>query len=450
MKPYDARPQVLPANACADLDNLPSESFVSSLWRFAWRNGLNANTLLPYCSEDKYQKEAADNEYWRYDHERFAQASGWNVDDAEAVLLRSSHKEDRPFWWSRTMRYCPICLEHLYHSYWHQCEFLTHCPFDGAPLLDRCYECNSSLPAYGFHRKLLNKPYTCPTCRGPLSGIRPRIEARVAMQERSGGLAKDVSNIEHWWQALTPSRQEIEGLMAPHRWNTFEASLRPASTLRQWVVDAAPVCTWPPISTRTIPRLVVLEWKVRLRPPDPLAWVWAKRKSRYERLSMARQVYRTTLRRLESAISAVSPYTEAEYRRYLILPAKDVLAHPGRCNLHLLAMIVLRMTYESFFSIFEGTPDQARLNESIVDFPYGNEFAERVRICWRAQFIAEYASIYWVLVLARSGRRGVYSYHNKSVALYTADVDFDAKNGDLATGKVGFPAVDGLQLDLFL
>lgn len=450
MKPYDAPPRVFPTNACWDLDNLPGESMVSSLWRFAWRNGLDAKTLLPFCSDGNYQKEAVSEGYWRYDHERFAAASGWRLYDTEAVLLNSCHEKHRSAWWSGTFRYCPICLEHLYHSYWHQCKFLSHCPYDGAPLLEHCYGCGTFLPHYGFRRTLLNRPYTCPTCRGPISGVRPGVELRLAMQQRADEIGDVIRELGRWWDSLSPGRTRIEELMPWHAWSSYAHWLGGDTSLRQWVISMAPEQPWPPVSTRTIPPFVVLEWKVRLQPPDPLAWIWAWRKSKYERLKMARQVYRTTLRRLASAISVASPFSDAEYRRYLTLPAKDLVVHPKGCNLHLLAMLVLRMTYETYFSIFEGLPHKANLDESVVGFPYGNEFAERLRICWRAQFIAEYASIYWVLVAIRDGRRGASNFDRKSAAMFAADVKFDATNGSLVTGKVGFPAVEGLRLELFL
>lgn len=450
MKAYDALPQTFSPNACADLENLPGESLVSSLWRFAWRNGLDAKTLLPYCSESKYPKEPAYDSFWHYERERFVAASGWRVDDTETTLLRSSHEKHRSLWWSGTMRYCPICLEHLYHSYWHQCEFLTNCPFDGAPLCKECYGCGTLLPEYGFYRRILNRPYTCPKCRGPISGIAPVIGLRVAMQERADEFRDTVCAIDQWWESLSPARIQFERFLPSREWPGYTHWLKADTSLRHWVVSTAPAQSWPPVSVRTLPPLVWLEWKVRLQRTDPHAWMWAKRKSKYERLTFARQVYRTTLRRLTSAIANAFPFSDAEYRRYLMLPAKDLAVYPAGCNLHLLALIVLRMNYESFFSIFEGVPDKANLDESAVGFPYGNEFAELVRVCWRAQFIAEYASIYWTLVSARDGRRNGSTLGRKAAVFFTADVEYDSKNGDLVTGQVAFPAVDGLRLELFL
>ncbi|MCD2516734.1 hypothetical protein LQ564_10485 [Massilia sp. G4R7] len=213
----------------------------------------------------------------------------------------------------------------------------------------------------------------------------------------------------------------------------------------------APPQSWPGISVKTIPPLVVLGWKVRLQAPEPQTRIWAGRKYKYERLILAQQVYRGTLRRLTSLISLAFPYSDAEYRRYLMIPTKDIRVHPRACNLHLLALVGLRMRYESFSSMFGGRrPENAVLDERDIGFPYGNDFAERVRICWRAQFIAEYASLYWSLVSMRNGRTEGSGSHEASAAFFTADVKYDPVNGDLVHGQVAFPAIDGLPLDLLL
>jgi hypothetical protein len=264
-----------------------------------------------------------------------------------------------------------------------------------------------------------------------------------------------VRGIERWWETLLPARKQIEGLLGSRTWSSYAHWLRADTSLRQWVISMAPGQSWPPVSVRTIPPLVVLEWNVRLRPPpDPYlqAFIWTNlgRKSNYERLSLARQVYRTTLRLLDSAISIAFPFSDAEYRRCLTVPPMDLVLHPAGCNLHLLALAVLRTNYETFCSIFDGVPDEASLDETVVSYPFGWEFAERVRICWRAQFVAEYASIYWLLVAMRDGRRGVSKLDSRAAALYTADIYGRHTDGESIRGRVAFPAVDGLPLGLFL
>ena len=81
--------------------------------------------------------------------------------------------------------------------------------------------------------------------------------------------------------------------------------------------------------------------------------------------------------------------------------------------------------------------------------PYGNEFAQQVRIRWRAQFVAEYAAFYWWLVAVRDGRKRVGDFRRETATMSHVDVKFDGRIGDYIIGKVAFPAVDGLRLSLY-
>jgi len=132
-----------------------------------------------------------------------------------------------------------------------------------------------------------------------------------------------------------------------------------------------------------------------------------------------------------------------------VLPLEDLVRSHNHCNLHLPALIMLRRSYETYISALEDPPEHAQLEDGNVGFPYGNEFALRVRICWRAQFIAEYASFYWWLVAMRGGRNGVNSFRRKMATLSDATASYDRQLGDLVIGTVAFPTVDGLDLGLF-
>lgn len=155
MKPYEVLPQVFPANACTDLDHLPGESVLSSSCRFAWRNGMDAKTLLAYCLSNSLPSRDTGDRPLPFE-KRLAAISGWNIHISKAVSFDGSDMKKSWPWWSSVMRYCPVCLEHLYHSPWHQCEFLTHCPFDGALLLNRCYECKAGLPHLVIHKSAVD------------------------------------------------------------------------------------------------------------------------------------------------------------------------------------------------------------------------------------------------------------------------------------------------------
>ena len=180
-----------------------------------------------------------------------------------------------------------------------------------------------------------------------------------------------------------------------------------------------------------------------------MAFLFERRKSKFEKLLLARQVYRATLRRLVRAIQRSKPFDDAQYRRHLALPLEDLVKSSNQCNLQLLALIMLRRSYETYISALEDAPQRAQLEDGNVGFPYGNEFALRLRICWRAQFIAEYASFYWWLIAMRDGRKGVNTFRREVATLSYADASYDRQLGDLITGVVAFPAVDGLNLGLF-
>jgi hypothetical protein len=450
MKVYEHIHGLFPANAALDLMPLPGESMVSSLWRFAWRNGLSAKELLRFCSSGLgYAKEGSDYSRSRaFDPDVFIDASGWINQSREINFIEPSSRH-RHTWWCSHFRYCPVCLEHLYHSYWHQSKFISHCPLDGAALIDSCYCCRASLPEYGFQRAILSKPYTCHKCRGAISGVKINLSARVHYQQRAREFSEIIASIERWWFDATPLRKELETMIPSHRFRAYAPWMRPHSSLRYWIVAQVPPPERLPVLTSTLPPLVVLKWKVRLKPDDPMAFLFERRQSKFEKLVLARQVYRATLRRLGRTIQRSQPFDDAQYRRHQALPLEDFVRSSKHCNLQLLALIMLRRSYETYISSFEDSPEHAQLEDGNVGFPYGNEFALRLRICWRAQFIADYASFYWWLVAMRDGREGVNSFRREMATLCDADSSYDRQLGDLVSGTVAFPAVDGLDLGLF-
>ena len=126
MKIYDNAVREFPSNAALDLVPLPEESMVSSIWRFAWRNGLGVKELLTHCTHGAgYRKEHATFSYKRgFDPDVFSHSSWWIDEPSEKEVFGSSSEKHRSIWWNTAFRYCPLCLGHLYHSFWHQSKFL--------------------------------------------------------------------------------------------------------------------------------------------------------------------------------------------------------------------------------------------------------------------------------------------------------------------------------------
>ena len=427
---HRASPAHFSANAAWDLAPLPGESIVSSVWRFAWRNHLSARQLKSMLNPAVFKN-----------------VSGWDAQSREAQFLGASHAKHRSAWWASSFRYCPLCLEHLYHSFWHQLLFLSHCPLDGAALRSTCYCCGALLIAENFDHCLLNKPYSCSKCLGPISGIEVNLDLRLAIQQCASEFASVFVKIERWWALMSPARKEVERLLPYRSVASYAPWLRPDTSAIQWVLATAPIPQGISTETRTLPQLIVFRWKVRLKP-DPPTRIWGRRTSRDARVGLALQVYRATLRHLWRTISQCSFCDDTEYRLCQTLPLENVISFPAKVNLHVLAFITLRRSYETYYSSSMARPEKAVFEHRLLGFPFGDEFAERIRICWRAQFIAEYASIYWWLTAVRNGCRGTRDLRKENLTLQSAFTEYDFEQGHLVSGGVGFPAVDGIDLRL--
>jgi len=451
MKLHGAGQIKFAANAASDLTPLKGESITSSLWRYAWRNGLKSTELLVSCSTGiGYAEESRrPNLNRRFDSDIFAVASGWAINSDEAQLVEGSQRHHRSAWWSPQFRYCPVCLEQLYHTFWHQSLFLLHCPIDGAGLLDRCYSCGKRTPAYGFYRRLLHRPYTCENCRRPFSGVKPTLSARLAMQQRASEVKRALTDIEHWWGAVSVLRQELESMLGERRLESYAPWLLPETSVRQWIVQQISGPYLNVTATRTLPSLTILRWSVRLLPSESVGQIDASRTYWHERLSIAQRVYRATLKRLLKSISIFCPFDELDMQRHESITLANLSPMPKACNLHLLAFNFLRRGYEQVFLEDCKRPEQPMLDVRRLHFPFEHEFSGRIRICWRAQFIAEYASLYWWLVAVCDGRDGVDAMRINTCTLWNVEVQHDSENGDLVSGSVAFPAVDGIYLTLF-
>jgi hypothetical protein len=448
MTPLTIERHPFPENAAQDLVPLPGESITSSLWRFAWRNGLRAKELLGFCSPYyTYDKEGTK---WTsvpgFNAKIFAESSGWPKLLDEPKLMEATRKHHLRMWWARNFRYCPLCLENAYHSFWHQNLFITHCPLDGAILSTGCHCCGRLLPTYGFHYKLLDRPYTCEHCGGPIAGVKPQIAARLEMHENSAKIKRAHLLMALWWEISRPVRDEFEFLFGERDLYTYSPWLRSDTSIRQWVLDRSPPCSYIALPSRTIPELVILKWRVQLAPPDPRDRFKPKRTSAAVQLDLARQVYMSTLRCLFRAIQVVAPFDEAEHRRTLALASGDLMRHPSGCNMYLTSLVVLRRQYETYYSLMHEDFSEAQFRMELENFGSELEFGQRIRIYWRLRFLAEFGSIYWCLTALRSGNAAAGKSRLTNATLGAVKVDSAIEGGDLAMGTMAFPAIDGLDL----
>lgn len=62
------------------------------------------------------------------------------------------------------LRYCPVCIEHGYHSIFHQIYLIIDCPIHGINLIQKCPKCKKYLP-YDLYSLKKIFPYTCRFCQ---------------------------------------------------------------------------------------------------------------------------------------------------------------------------------------------------------------------------------------------------------------------------------------------
>jgi len=437
-------------NAASDLTPLPYESIISSIWRYAWRNGLRGGGLKNSCSASPSYSTARGNaSYNWFDKEIFANASGWDVGSMEAETVTDVKDSFRTLWWYSSFRYCPLCLEHGYHSFWHQSKFLSHCPLDGVQLAMRCNHCNSSLPVMAFSKELTHTLYACQECKHPISGVKISIPCRTQYQERRAEIQAAFSQVQKFWRSAKQFRDEICSVVPESSILLYsvEPRLRLEMLFRQWTLDKMSIAGLGrlPWNQHQIPKLEVLEWHVKeFRTPQG----FNERVSRASRVSRGVSVYRATLRRLEWLVNSSVHYSQDDYQRLLRASREQKEYLCGVFPSELVALCLFRSYFETISSVRTNPSRYAQLETNTCDL-IGWHVAHKIRLCWRAEFIVSFAWIYWIVKIMPA-RQIFESIQNLPlVALSTINIRYDPLTGDSYGGKIAFPALDNFSLSLF-
>lgn len=425
-----------------DLCPLPHESILSSLWRFAWRNALSGSHLLRYCKQPPVFPTSSFQSFDKILIDQFESVTGWRLDGAE----RRCRLVDAT-WWNGNFRYCPLCLEQGYHSYWHQSLHIETCPIDGARLSITCQHCDKTLPRYGICGGLLDRPYLCVHCSNPICGAWPTVEARLSLHCCAKQLDQVFSRLYDWWvDSGTVRNALLKQLPSSGGKDVSHYPFPYRSFMQQWVLDHSGVTCPFPILTRHTPRLIVLRWTVRLHV-DPNWQVTFFQRMCWEgrHRTRALRIYRATLRRLERLVYARRAFTNEEYRRYLMMTSPNSDSLPDDLNLPLLALCAMRRALETYLSL-----EPSRTPRSLID-PSGmeiNPFWHRLRICWRIAFVGIYIDMYWSLVSMRSEAFKFLDppTYNACSMRQSEERTQDPEFIDFK-GSIAFPEVDGISFD---
>jgi len=437
-------------NAALDLTPLPYESIISSIWRYAWRNGLRGSAIRQACSASpSYSTARANASYNWFENDIFTDASGWDVGTLEVDAVTDVKDSFRTIWWHSLFRYCPLCLEHGYHSFWHQSKLLSHCPLDGSQLTTRCNDCDSSLPVMAFSKELTHAFFACPECQHPISGVEISISFRTQYQDRREEIEAAFRKVQKFWKITKRLRGEICSVLPGSSllFYSVEPRLRLEMIVRQATLKKIDIACLGdlPCNQHQIPKLEVLEWHLKefrtLRG-------FSERVSRVSRISRGVSVYRATLRRLEWLVDSTVRYSQDDYQQLLRASREQKENLYRNFPVELVALCLFRSYFETIASVRVKSSSDAQLDPNTC-FLIGEHVAHKMRLCWRAEFVVSFAWIYWIVKVVPAEKIFSSIENLPLVTLSTINTEYDPLMGDSYSGKIAFPTPDNFSLSLF-
>lgn len=153
--------------AGSHLAPMPHESAFSIVSRYLFNNLQSASTFrVKFKREPKSWKGTAE----LYVSQEFWDKTGWSPSPLERVMY-SWANEYSSSCLHAPLRFCPICMEYLYHSFWFQWRGICICPLHLAPLMDCCQSCGAEFDS-GLPNVLSgDETFKCRVCGGFWSGI---------------------------------------------------------------------------------------------------------------------------------------------------------------------------------------------------------------------------------------------------------------------------------------
>lgn len=184
---------------------LTDESTFSALMRFAWFNAFNRREVADYCiGPGKAVPNFAnfDTPKWLRS-EVLIRSIGWNLPNSVELLIHRKFRTmlGRVFTVNR-LKFCPLCMEGLYHTTWFQLENLQCCPVHNCGLLATCMSCGAPSPPYSFAREVFDNPYFCTTCKKPFCGAHPSIDAHELIRREEVSFEHAFADYRAWLERL--------------------------------------------------------------------------------------------------------------------------------------------------------------------------------------------------------------------------------------------------------
>jgi len=181
------------------LERLPNESSASSLLWLAWRNAVHASDIRWLCTGQRWG--CRDHTFLRLgwmDSARIVAETGWELPSKGERTILELLKPVTRGWLSDLFRFCPICLEAGYHSFWYQFQPLACCPVHNVPLAVDCSQCGATVGRYAICNEIFSKPYRCMTCNAPLFGAPLDRDNHVLLRRHASEFERAFSELNQW------------------------------------------------------------------------------------------------------------------------------------------------------------------------------------------------------------------------------------------------------------
>lgn len=416
---------------------LESESVCSFLMRKAWAGDYSKTDMSVYLGYRQLNGQVHISFLrlnW-YNQRRVFTPDRLPRPNEGELLLLSKLDGFQSIWLSNKFRFCPICLENGYHSYWFQMNSVIKCPVHGCLLSLICHSCGASSPQYCFGQGLFSRSYMCPVCERPICGADPLVQFLRGMREHDLQIRSAFLSLEHWIRSL--SRQNILDYcfrfdrLGWHDWCDF-SSIQSVLAYR--------ACRLPTEYQRA-PRndVRLLSWKIRMNSKQS---GYKKKRKNYFETRFMDGVLRCVMRRLEFWV-----FGERSFQRLMIASEKKRLLF---WPLNPKEWIAKELAYFVFVDAFSnGDWPDLEYGLSGVEFCFSDfnvlrEWEGRVsRVTFRNFLYAAYAGLYLKVRAAQRSNinswAGLRKFNVLDILISKSKVSEDG----LSSGFFVFPEIEG-------
>lgn len=184
---------------------LPDESTFSALMRLAWLNVFDRRELADYCiGPGRAVPHFAEFRSLKWvQSDLIFRSLGWTLPNSIEPRIHAKFSNEAELSWNfHNLKFCPLCMEGLYHAIWFQLRNLQRCPLHDCRLVETCMSCGARSPAYEFESQIFDNAYRCATCGKPFSGAPPDVEAHEVLRGGMAQVEKSFAEYHAWLERV--------------------------------------------------------------------------------------------------------------------------------------------------------------------------------------------------------------------------------------------------------